>query len=230
VNISSKIIVIYLLFVSSIYCNAQTIATDFTLTDIHGVTRNLYSEINAGKTVVLDFFITNCGTCQINTATLESIWQTYGYNGDSVWVWGIEMSRVSDSVVNAFQNQYNIAVAYNITYTPQYFVVCPAGFIKQVPILSVEQSVGDCPDLTDISGNNIILNDRWFVNDNSEIRILLQKEIFPARINIYSYSGEFIETKNAMNIIRISDLSPGLYFIRACSKNGKIRTGKFIKL
>lgn len=246
-NILIKIIVPIFFLLFNGYSKAQVVAPDFTLTDSHGVTRNLYTELNAGKTVVLDFFITNCGTCQINTALLESVWQTYGFFGDSIWVWGIEMSGVSDSAVNVFQSQYNATYpafstqfddnmegAFNITYTPQYFVVCPAGYMKQVPVESIEQNIIDCPETTGGIDNHFKYNKnkKWFSNDNNVISFFFSDKCIPYKIDVFSGTGIIIKTSmlgNSSDVFHIVDLMPGVYFITAKSNNGTILKGKFIK-
>lgn len=43
--------------------SAQQTAPDFTVTTVHGEEFNLYSELDAGKTVILDIFFVNCPPC-----------------------------------------------------------------------------------------------------------------------------------------------------------------------
>ena len=40
-----------------------SVAPDFTLTDYYGTSHNLYSYLNSGKTVFLEVFAANCGSC-----------------------------------------------------------------------------------------------------------------------------------------------------------------------
>ena len=234
---------IIILFVQlNIY--GQSIAPDFTLIDTQGVSRNLYSELDSGKIIILDFFITNCGTCQINSITLEDIWQTYGYNGDSVWVWGIEVSGISDSVLEVFDNQYSVtfptfstefddivAVLYSITYTPQYYVVCPAHFMKQIPIEAVVPNIIECPDA--IQNNEIILNDNktWFIDEKTNIYLKLSLENFPLDLNIYNSIGVKVFSEKVFDtnkVISLQNKTSGLYFISLKNKSGNFMNGKFI--
>lgn len=178
----------------------QLIAPDFTLTDIDGHTHNLYQETDAGKTIVLDFFSTICGTCITNTPVLENIWQTYGFQGDSLWVWGIESTGISDSMIHIFEDTYSstfplfgtsnddiVIPLYSITYTPQYLVVCPDRTMKSYSIGNVAAGISSC---------SMTFNDK--------------KEINPD-INIYAFRNEiFIENtgKKVSNVtLEISDLS-----------------------
>lgn len=191
---------IFTLFFFPVSGFCQLTAPDFTLTDIDGNAHNLYQETDAGKTIVLDFFSTTCGTCITNTPVLDSIWQTYGYQGDSIWVWGIESTGVSDSMIHIFEDTYSstfplfgtsnddiVIPLYNITYTPQYLVVCPDRTMKSYSIGNVAAGISSCG---------------MTVND--------EKEINPD-INIYAFRNEiFIENtgKKALNgTLEISDLS-----------------------
>ncbi len=81
--------------------NAQlpngSIAPDFTLTDIDGVTHNLYTYLNQGKTVFIDVSATWCGPCWNfhNSNALEDLWEAHGPAGQT----GVAANTTDDVIV-----------------------------------------------------------------------------------------------------------------------------------
>jgi len=54
--------------------NAQTTAMDFTMVDCNAsTTHTLYSDLNSGKAVIIEFFMTSCGSCITAGQKLESM-------------------------------------------------------------------------------------------------------------------------------------------------------------
>ncbi|CAN5539135.1 hypothetical protein BH10BAC1_BH10BAC1_11200 [soil metagenome] len=74
-----------------------SIAPDWTLTDINGVSHNLYTDLNAGRTVFIDVSATWCGPCWSyhNTNALEDLWTAHGPTGGT----GVSGSTTNDVMV-----------------------------------------------------------------------------------------------------------------------------------
>lgn len=127
-----------------------SIAPDFTVTDVvSGNTYNLYDLLDQGKTVYLDVFATWCAPCWAyhNSGALEGIWDQYGPPGtDEAFVIAIEGDGATNTNCifgpsgcnNSTQGNWtagtpypiadaaDVAGAYQITYFPTIFCICPA--------------------------------------------------------------------------------------------------------
>ena len=86
------------------YSVGQT-APDWTVTDVHGVSHNLYTLTGSGQYVLIDFFFTTCGPCQATAPTITEFYQKYGCNGGDVFVISIDNGD-SDAEVLAYENTY----------------------------------------------------------------------------------------------------------------------------
>lgn len=80
-------------------------APDFTVTDLDGTTFNLYNTLNQGKYVVVDFFYTTCGPCQVAAPKFKTAYQNYGCNtGDVIFI-SVERDN-GNPAVQSFENTY----------------------------------------------------------------------------------------------------------------------------
>lgn len=76
--------------------SAQQTAPDFTVTTVHGEQFNLYAELDAGKTIVLDIFFVNCGPCNVIAPYIQDLNMKWGDgNGD------VEFISLTDVDTNA---------------------------------------------------------------------------------------------------------------------------------
>lgn len=132
------------LFGAIIFCtvvNGQTpltTAVDFTATDVHGNSHNLFTYLNSGKYVLIDFFYTTCGLCQTAAPQVNASYENFGCNTSGVIFLGIDLGD-NDTEVLAFDNTYgvhypcisgdaggsNICSTYGISAYPTIILIAP---------------------------------------------------------------------------------------------------------
>ncbi len=215
--------------------------SDFTMVSMNNDTFNLYTELDAGKIVLLDFFATSCPTCQQNTPKLDSNWQAYGYGGDSLWVWGIEISSFDSNYVadidtfeanyggnfpifSTFQNTDSVLTLYNITWTPQYYLVNPVTKVitPRLQITELDSAI-QAIQQQNTGQNSISLKDPDIKFLSSEI-IISGIDKPSALIKLISIDGKTIINKNVSfengtGIIPINELKNGLYIVYITSQS-----------
>jgi hypothetical protein len=126
-----------------------SVAPDFTVTDINGTTHNLYTYLNAGKTVYIDIFATWCNPCwnYHQSHALEDLWTMYGPSGtNDVVVIAIEGSPSTNTACitgpsgcnSSTWGNWTTGITYPIVHTdalngtwnggtyPTIYMVCPA--------------------------------------------------------------------------------------------------------
>jgi thiol-disulfide isomerase/thioredoxin len=68
-----SLLLLPLLIFSIQNAHGQEFAMDFQQEDCEGISHQLFTELNAGKVVVLDFVMLNCAPCIVGTNALENI-------------------------------------------------------------------------------------------------------------------------------------------------------------
>jgi thiol-disulfide isomerase/thioredoxin len=72
-----RILFLFILLIPGILAISQETAMDFTRTDCDGAEHHLFSELDEGKVVILDFVMLGCAPCIWATRNLDTIVQSY---------------------------------------------------------------------------------------------------------------------------------------------------------
>ena len=84
-----------------------TEAVDFTVTDCHGQTYNLFEILDRGQAVFIDFFFYSCGQCQTISSYITGSYTQMGCNMHDVFY--IEISYIdNDAVCQQWANEYGV--------------------------------------------------------------------------------------------------------------------------
>ncbi|PKP04804.1 MAG: hypothetical protein CVU11_03575 [Bacteroidetes bacterium HGW-Bacteroidetes-6] len=86
----------------------KAVCPDFTVTSTDGVTLNLYTELNAGKVVMIDQFYTTCGYCQAYAPTIDQAYVNHGSGSGNILFWGIDNGDNNAQVI-AYKSTYGVS-------------------------------------------------------------------------------------------------------------------------
>ena len=104
-----SIIIAFLLFGAGLQAQQTNLteAVDFTVTDCHGQTYNLFEILDRGQAVFIDFFFYTCGQCQVISPYITGSYTQMGCNLHDVFY--IEISYIdSDAVCQQWANEYGV--------------------------------------------------------------------------------------------------------------------------
>ena len=210
-----KLYTTLLLSFTIISLNAQTSLTtadDFTVTDVHGETHNLFSILDEGKHVIVDFFYTTCGPCQASVPTMNQAYTDYGCNTGEIFFLSIDNGD-TDAQVLQYENQFgglfpsvsgidgggNLVVSnYGIGAYPTVILIAPDRSILEQDIFPISNITTALPN----AGLNIAVCDTGSTTTITEI--VIEKEIKENRI---------FDVLGRQRNVPFSDLPKGVYII-----------------
>ena len=210
-----KLYTTFILCLSLFSVNAQTsltTAVDFTVTDVHGNTHNLFSYLDEGKHVIVDFFFTTCGPCIASVPTMNQAYTDYGCNTGEVFFISIDNGD-SDATVLQYETDYgglfpsvsgidgggNLVVSnYGIGAYPTVILIAPDRSILEQDIFPVSNITTALPN----AGLNIAVCDTG--STTTITKIVIEKEIKENRI---------FDVLGRQRNVPFSDLPKGVYII-----------------
>ncbi len=104
-----SILFAFLLFGAGLRAQQTTLteAVDFTVTDCHGQTYNLFEILDRGQAVFIDFFFYTCGQCQVISPYITGSYTQMGCNMHDVFY--IEISYIdSDATCQQWANENGV--------------------------------------------------------------------------------------------------------------------------
>lgn len=128
-----------IIMLTSMAQTSLTTAVDFTVTDTKGVTHNLFTYLNAGKYVCLDFFYKDCPACVTTAPYLQATFENFGCNQGNVIIIAIS-SKDNDATLTTYANANGYAYpminsttgggaaahsTYGIPATPTFILIAP---------------------------------------------------------------------------------------------------------
>jgi thiol-disulfide isomerase/thioredoxin len=221
--------------------NANSQAPNFVQTDIYGNTYNLYEQLNAGKTVLLNFYSVGCPSCMQNASRIDTIYQNYNPN---VLVMGIESYYGDSTDIEQFKNDFgpitypmfstigndSVLSLYNVIGTPSYYVVCPDKNYRHLDIAYITDFIDTClashTNINALQTSNISI-----LNTNNEIIINHNiSKVKNMKANLFDITGKIIISKNIISSEThlFTNNYKGIYILNIIDDTKIIKTQKLV--
>jgi cytochrome oxidase Cu insertion factor (SCO1/SenC/PrrC family) len=250
-----KQLLVLSLFLPGLSATAQlpngSTAPDFTLTDYYGSNHNLYSYLDAGKTVFVEIFAAHCPSCWAyhQTHRLKNIYEAYGPDAtDDLMVLALEYDQYNDS--NAFTGNHEpwvtqgnwlegtpypifnvedpdrgVFTDYMVTFYPVIYKICPDRILERVQTswneTQLYQLVEGCQ--TALSVNELAdLGDIRF--DPLSRSLLIERYAEVQGLEVYDMQGRTVQRVDAMtsSTVQVASLPTGVYLFRLLTEQGPV--------
>lgn len=226
-------------------------APDFTLTDYYGGTHNLYSYLDAGKTVFVEIFAAHCPSCWAyhQTHRLKNIYEQYGPDAtDELMVLALEYDEYNDS--NAFIGNHEpwvtqgnwlegtpypifnveypdrgVFTDYNVTFYPVVYKICPDRIVERVQTswneVQLYQLVQDCQATLSVSEVPALGDIRF---DPLSRSLLIEGYAEVQGLEVYDLQGRVVQRVDAINAstVQVAEVPTGVYLFRLLTEQGPV--------
>lgn len=250
-KISLSLVLVFFIFQFSAHAQpVGDVFPDFTVTDIEGNVHTLQDYLDDGKTVMIEVFATWCGTCLNTLPAVESVYESFGPDGDNSLVlfsFENDANTSDEAAYAALHGITNPVIAnglvqiesWNTFFQPNFFVVCSDGSFDHYfsgvfgsNSILVDMVEACNTSATGIFENEPILNLTLFSNPvEDRLEFEVNTDLF-IEFNIIDISGKtLIEGRSEFNknSIDVSNLESGIYFLQVEGGRKSGVTKKFIK-
>ncbi len=230
-----------------------SVAPDWTATDLDGNTHHLYSLLDSGYVVIIDFSATWCGPCwnYHNSGALEQVYETYGPDGtNEVRVFfaegdpatsldalhGIGGGTAGDWVTGTpypilHTDGPAMYDAYACSYYPTIYTICPNRLLTQSGQISAAAhgTLATSPTCAPASGVEEAAAPAWSIvpNPTSGAAVAqLPRDWEAAEVAVLDAASRQVAQPRPVNgrvELQAADLAPGIYVVRA-TQGGKVST------
>lgn len=226
-------------------------APDFTLIDYYGTEHNLYTYLDAGKTVILEIFAAHCPTCWSyhQTNTLKNLYTDYGPEGtDELTVLALEHDQwnghnafIGDGppwvtqgnwlegtpypIFNVEDPDRGVFDDYNVQGYPLVFKICPDRIMERIFTSETEdevyEKVEQCQGPLSVR-NNPDIGEIYFNPLRRNLTIDQYRKVTAVRIT--SVTGRVVQTINTIGsaAIPIDRFRSGVYIFEIQSEHGRV--------
>ncbi len=228
-----------------------SIAPDFTLTDYYGTEHNLYTYLDAGKTVILEVFATHCPTCwnYHQTNRLKNLYNIYGPDGTNELVvlalehdqWNDHNAFIGDGPTWITQGNWlegtpypifdvedpdrGVFADYNVFGYPLIFSICPDRILERIYTSETEDDVyakvQACQAALSVSDNSDI-GEIYFNSLTGNLIIDQYQKVTSIRIT--TITGQVLQTIRNIgsSAIPVDRFSPGIYLFEVQSLHARV--------
>ena len=229
-----------------------SLAPDFMLTDYNGNSHQLYSYLDAGKTVFVEIFAAHCPSCwnYHQTDILKDLYLNHGPNGtDEIMVLALEYDEynghnafIGDGdpwvtqgnwldgtpypIFNVENPDRGVFIDYNVTFYPVIYKVCPDRVLERI---MTSETANQLHQQAQACNNALNANALQGIEGNIYIdhyteNLMLPFQMKAKSVTVFNTLGESVKTFGNPNLTTMStaDLRSGVYLFRIEFENGVI--------
>ena len=241
-----SILIAFLLFGAGLRAQQTNLtqAVDFTVTDCHGQTYNLFEILDRGQAVFIDFFFYTCNQCQVISPYITGSYPLMGCNMHDVFY--MEISYIdNDAMCQRWEEEHGVEFPtigkdgggnevfdlYGIIGCPTLVLIMPdrsiaiQGLMQLYPfsaqdVVNAMQQHGLQPHDCNVGIDENVSTLTLFPNPANESVTLVGENL--EEVTLYNIMGQKVDTffaEESQLVISTAKYPDGIYFVR--TNNGE---------